>query len=61
MTCYYCSEPMFIDAVAGTSHHGTPDNIDYDTDADHVALDGDQMPSLSSGVSYAAGANDQGY
>ena len=37
LVCQECGEPMFIESD-GVSHHGTPDEIDYDADADHVAL-----------------------
>jgi hypothetical protein len=35
--CAECGEDGFL-TLEGTAHHGTPDAIDYDKDADHVAL-----------------------
>lgn len=35
--CFYCGEAAHI-TEAGVSHHGTPDEIDHEADADHVAL-----------------------
>lgn len=35
--CRECGEPMFIEDD-GVSHHGAPDEIDHDADADHVAI-----------------------
>lgn len=40
VVCRECGEPCFL-AVEGTSHHysaDTPDNIDHDADAKHVAI-----------------------
>lgn len=39
--CRECGEPCFIDEESGTSHHGIDHEaggIDYDADADHVAI-----------------------
>jgi hypothetical protein len=36
--CRECGDSMFIDILAGTSHHGRDDAIDYDQDADHTAV-----------------------
>ena len=44
LRCFKCGAPMFM-TEEGTSHHllvekgGTIDDIDYDADADHTALD----------------------
>lgn len=35
--CRKCGGQMFIDE-SGVSHHGTPREISYDDDADHVAI-----------------------
>lgn len=35
--CRECGDLMFIDAV-GVSFHGTPDAIDYEVNANHVAV-----------------------
>lgn len=36
--CAECGEELFVTAT-GVAHHGTPEEIDYDADGDHVALD----------------------
>lgn len=36
ISCAQCGEPFFT-SDAGTTHHGEPDAIDFDADADHVA------------------------
>jgi len=36
-TCRECGEPCFVDD-SGVSHHGTPDEIDYNADGAHVAI-----------------------
>jgi hypothetical protein len=36
--CRECGAAMFI-TETGVAHHGAPDEIDYDADADHVALE----------------------
>lgn len=36
-SCFECGEPCFL-TEDGVSHHGTPDEIDYDRDDDHAAL-----------------------
>jgi hypothetical protein len=35
--CSECGGPAFVEP-SGVSHHGEPGAIDYDVDADHVAL-----------------------
>ena len=35
--CVECGGPMFVED-SGVSHHGEPDSIDHDADADHVAV-----------------------
>lgn len=35
--CRECGEAMFIDGN-GVSYHGEPDDVDHDTDAEHVAV-----------------------
>ncbi len=35
--CDECGEPMFT-TDTGVTHHGEPDEIDYDADADHTAV-----------------------
>jgi hypothetical protein len=35
--CYDCGGQMFVGSD-GVSHHGTPDDISFDDDADHVAV-----------------------
>lgn len=37
-SCRECGDPCFVDEVSQTSHHGSPDEIDYDADAEHVAI-----------------------
>lgn len=39
--CRECGEPCFVDHESGTSHHAdddSPDGIDHDADARHVAI-----------------------
>jgi hypothetical protein len=45
-TCYECANEMIIDDT-GVSYHVTPEGaIDHDADADHVAIDEDQVTAL---------------
>lgn len=36
-SCHECGNEMFIEC-SGVTHHGTPSEIDYDADANHVAI-----------------------
>lgn len=39
LVCTECGEPCFL-TTGHIAHHGEPDEIDHDADADHVALPG---------------------
>lgn len=38
LVCRECGDPCFVQEATGTSHHGTPDEIEYLADAHHVAI-----------------------
>ena len=45
--CQQCGEPCFT-TDNGVTYHGEPDDIDYDADADHVALpDTEEAPQAA--------------
>ena len=52
--CVLCGESMFIDET-GVAFHGTPDEVDHDLDAAHVALSereyADEVDALQAAVS----------
>jgi len=41
-SCYACNDNAFL-TTDDIAHHGEPDAIDHDADADHSALDPDQI------------------
>ena len=46
-TCAECGEPMLVEEGTEVSHHVTEDgDIDYQADADHVAIDDDGYGQL---------------
>ena len=45
-TCYECGNPMQIDDVEVSNHLTADGAIDYDQDADHVAVDEDRVETI---------------